>query len=271
MSTTPRLFQPIKIGDITLQHRLVLAPLTRWKATQLTQVPIIPLMKEYYSQRSSVPGSLLIAENAFVSSEAGGAFNTPGIWNDEQAHVWREITDRVHANGSYIFLQIRALGRTADPAALAAVDSSFSFVAPSPIPLSSRPTDVPRELSVNEIHAYVQWFGQAAKNAVDKAGFDGVEIHGANGFLVDQFIQDVSNQRADCYGGSIEARSRFGLEIVEAVANAVGGKRTAIRLSPWSPYLDMGMNDPIPQFSHFVSTLKRKHPDLAYLHSSSHG
>ncbi|KAF8057173.1 hypothetical protein FPV67DRAFT_1456400 [Lyophyllum atratum] len=265
-STPPLLFQPTKIGDITLQHRLVLAPLTRWKATKLTHVPIVPLMKEYYSQRSSVPGTLLIAESALIASKAGGYLNTPGIWNDEQASAWREITDKVHANGSYIFLQIRGLGRTADPAALAAEDFSFPLVAPSPIPLSSRPADIPRELIVDEIQEYVQLFAQAAKNAVEKAGFDGVEIHGANGYLVDQFLQDVSNHRTDGYGGSIDARSRFGLEVVDAVANAVGAKKTAIRLSPWGTFQDMGMDDPIPQFSHFVSVLRRRQPDLAYLH-----
>lgn len=220
----------------------------------------------YYSQRSTVSGTLLIAEATLIAAKAGGRYNIPGIWNNEQARAWREVTDQVHANKSYIFLQIRALGRTSDTEALAVEEPSFSYVAPSPIPLSSRPNDIPRELTFEEVHAYVQLFAQAAKNAVEKAGFDGVEIHGANGYLVDQFLQDVSNQRTDGYGGSVEARSRFAFETVDAIVNAVGPTRTAIRLSPWSPFLDMGMKDPIPQFSHLVSTLKERHPNLAYLH-----
>lgn len=264
--TAPRLFQPINIGDITLQHRLVLAPLTRYKSTKTAHVPIVPLMKEYYSQRSSILGTLVITEATFIAAKAGGYPNIPGIWSDDQAHAWKEVTDKVHANGSYIFLQLWALGRTADPTVLTSENASFSLVAPSPIPLSSQPTPVPQELTIEEVQEYVQLYAQAAKNAVERAGFDGVEIHGANGYLIDQFLQDVSNQRTDGYGGSIEARSRFGLEVVDAVANAVGEKRTAIRLSPWSPFQSMAMEDPIPQFSHFVSTLKRKHPNLAYLH-----
>ncbi|KAF8057172.1 hypothetical protein FPV67DRAFT_582237 [Lyophyllum atratum] len=264
--TSPLLFQPIKIGNIALQHRLVLAPLTRYKSTKSAHVPVVRLMKEYYSQRSSVPGSLLITEATFIAAKAGGYPNIPGIWSEEQTRAWKEVTDQVHANGSYIFLQLWALGRTADPTTLKSEDPSFSLVAPSPIPLSSNPDTIPRELTQEEIQEYVQLYAQAAKNAVEKAGFDGVEIHGANGYLIDQFLQDVSNHRTDSYGGSIEARSRFGLEVVDAVVSAVGAKRTAIRLSPWSPFQSMAMKDPIPQFSHFVSTLKWNHPDLAYLH-----
>ncbi|KAF5378543.1 hypothetical protein D9615_007071 [Tricholomella constricta] len=168
----------------------------------------------------------------------------------------------------YNFLLSAALdgGRTANPAVLSFEDPSLSLVAPSPIPLSSRPNIMPRELSIEEIQEYVILFAQAAKNAVEDAGFDGVEIHGANGYLVDQFLQDVSNQRVDDYGGSVEARSRFGLEVIDAVVNIVGEEKTAIRLSPWSPFQSMGMEDPITQFTHFVSTLKAKHPSLAYLH-----
>ncbi|GLB35701.1 putative nadh flavin oxidoreductase nadh oxidase [Lyophyllum shimeji] len=261
-----RLFQPITIGNAHLRHRVILAPLTRFKATKTTHIPIVPLVQEYYSQRSSVPGTLVITEATFIAAKAGGYYNIPGIWSDEQVHAWKQVTDAVHANGSYIFLQLWALGRTAEPDVLIAEDPSFSFVAPSSVPLSERPAPPPRELKLEEIQEYVQLYVQAAKNAVEKAGFDGVEIHGANGYLIDQFLQDVSNQRTDGYGGSIEARSRFGLEVVAAVANAVGEKKTAIRLSPWSPFQSMGMEDPIPQFSHFVSTLKRKHPNLAYLH-----
>jgi NADPH2 dehydrogenase len=147
-----------------------------------------------------------------------------------------QITDKVHANGSYIFLQLWALGRVADVEALKSDDPSLELVAPSPIPSPDSPSAIPKALTTSEIDEFVQLYAQAAKNAVFEAGFDGVEIHGANGYLIDQFLQDVSNQRTDAYGGSVERRSKFGLAVVDAVVNAVGAERTAIRLSPWSPY-----------------------------------
>ena len=118
-----------------------------------------------------------------------------------------------------------------------------------------------------EIKQYVRWYGEAAANAVHKAGFDGVELHGANGYLPDQFLQDVSNKRTDEYGGSIENRARFHLEIMDAIVTAVGPKRSAVRLSPWNTYQDMGMEDPVPQFSYLVEELKKRHPDLAFIHT----
>ncbi|RDB18242.1 putative inactive dehydrogenase EasA [Hypsizygus marmoreus] len=263
-ATTPKLFQPIRIGNITLSHRVVLAPLTRFKATKKSHIPVVPLVKEYYSQRSSTPGTLVITEATFIAAQAGGYANVPGIWSQDQIRAWKEVTTRVHENGSFIFLQLWAQGRAAQPDVLTSED--LSFVAPSPIPLSSRPTPIPRELTIAEIKEYVRLYAQAAKNAIHEAGFDGVEVHGANGYFVDQFLQDVSNQRSDEYGGSVEGRSKFPLEVVDAVVDAVGPERTAIRLSPWSKYQDMAMKDPVPQFSHFVSALKAKHPTLAYLH-----
>ncbi|KNZ71964.1 NADPH dehydrogenase 1 [Termitomyces sp. J132] len=261
--TTPRLFQPINVGTTKLQHRLVLAPLTRFRSTK-THVPVLPLVKEYYSQRSSTPGSLLITEATFIAAKAGGYHNVPGIWNDEQINAWKEVTDQVHANGSFIFVQLWALGRAADPDILSS--EGHPFVAPSPIAIASKPTPLPRELTIDEIQEYTSLYVKAAKNAVEKAGFDGVEIHGANGYIVDQFLQERSNQRSDQYGGSIQARSKFGLDVVDAVVEAIGAERTAIRLSPWSTFQDMGSDDPIPQFSYFVSTLKARHPHMAYLH-----
>jgi len=263
-STTPLLLQPVKIGRLQLAHRVVLAPLTRLRSSKTSHVPANPLVKEYYSQRGSVPGTLLITEATFIASKAGGYSNIPGIWSEEQIKAWKEVTDQVHRNGSYIYLQLWALGRTADPAVLASEDPSHVLVGASPIPVSGRPA--PKELTIEEIREFVRLYAQAAKNAVRKAGFDGAEIHGANGYLIDQFLQDVSNQRTDEYGGSIEKRSKFGLEVVKAVSDAIGEDRTAIRLSPWSPFLSMRMEDPIPQFSYFVSELKEKHPNLAYLH-----
>ncbi|KAG6877683.1 hypothetical protein C0993_005103 [Termitomyces sp. T159_Od127] len=221
-------------------------------------------MKEYYSQRSSTPGSLLISEATIIAPRAGGDKNCPGIWSSEQVSCWKEITDQVHDNGCYIFMQLWALGRAAFPDVLAS--EGHPYVAPSSIPLSSRPSPPPRELTADEIKEYVHWYAQAAKNAVENAGFDGVEIHAANGYLIDQFLQSGSNQRSDEYGGSIEARSKFGLDVIDAVVEAVGAERTAVRLSPWCPWQDMCKEDPTAQFSYFISKLKSHHPNIAFLH-----
>ena len=196
-----------------------------------------------------------------------------------------QIVDAVHAKGSYIYLQIWALGRAARPALLHKEFPDYPYVAASPIPLSEHPDDVPRELTqdgtlrhiltvlVNdadrlpiEIKDYGRWFGEAAANAVHKAGFDGVEIHGANGYLIDQFLQDVSNKRTDAYGGSVENRARFALEVLDSVTSAIGQTKTAIRLSPWSKYQDQRMDDPIPQFTYAVDQIKQRYPNLAFLH-----
>ncbi|KAG6873595.1 hypothetical protein C0995_013968 [Termitomyces sp. Mi166 len=259
----PLLFQPVKIGTMTLQHRIVLAPLTRYRASK-SHVPILPLMKEYYSQRSSTPCTLLISEANVIAPQAGGNNNCPGIWSREQASCWKEITDQVHANGCYIYIQLWSLGRAALFDVLAS--EGYPYVAPSPIPLSSKPSPPPRELTTDEVKEYVHLYAQAARNAVEHAGFDGVEIHAGNGYLIDQFLQSSSNQRSDEYGGSIEARSKFGLDLVDAVVEAVGAERTAVRLSPWCPWQDMCKEDPTAQFSHFVSELKAHHPNLAFLH-----
>ncbi|TFK66462.1 NADH:flavin oxidoreductase/NADH oxidase [Pluteus cervinus] len=236
MSSQPKLFQPIKVGDITLQHRLVLAPLTRTRSDRATLAPIFHLVKPYYEQRASTPGTLLITEATSIAAKAARFPNAPGIYSQEQIDAWKQLGD-------------------------------YSIVGASSIPTSPETATVtPHALTKPEIQEYIQLFAQAAKNAVLGAGFDGVEIHGAHGFLVDQFLQDVSNDRTDEYGGSIENRSRFALEVVDAVVGAVGPQRSAIRLSPWATVQDMGMKDPIPQFTHVVSEIKQRHPDLAYIH-----
>ncbi|KAF9002764.1 hypothetical protein BDQ17DRAFT_1356769 [Cyathus striatus] len=260
---TNALFKPIKVGAIELQHRVVLAPLTRIRAGKNSHIPTLPLMKEYYNQRASRPGTLVITEGTLIAAQAAGRDNVPGIWSQDQINAWKEITDSIHTSNSFVFLQIRALGRAATPTTLES--KGYPYVAPSPIAYKSRPTPVPRELTLSEIHEYTNLFAQAARNARE-AGCDGVELHGANGYLLDQFLQDVSNQRSDEYGGSIENRSRFGLEVISAVVEAIGAERVGIRLSPWSKFQDMRMENPIPQFSHFVSSLKKAHPDLAYIH-----
>ena len=176
-----------------------------------------------------------------------------------------QIVDAVHANGSYIFLQLWALGRTADVEVLKAEDPNFELVGPSAIPMPpSNPT--PRPLTIDEIKSYVQWHADAADRAVNQAGFDGIELHFANGYLPDQFLQDVTNQRTDEYGGSNENRARFPLEIIEAVSKVIGEDRVGFRISPWNVWQGMRMEDPTPGFAYFVSQAKERFPDLAYLH-----
>ncbi|KAI1139117.1 hypothetical protein F5Y05DRAFT_412219 [Hypoxylon sp. FL0543] len=253
-----RLLQPLKVGDLQLSHRIVMAPLTRFRADE-QHVPL-PIAEEYYAQRASVPGSLLIAEATFISKRAGGYSNVPGIWSPEQIGAWRKITDAVHRKGSYIFLQLWALGRVAVPSV--AQSEGFEVVSPSPVALNAGDPP-PKELDGDGIQGFVDDYRQAAWNAME-AGFDGVEIHGAGGYLIDQFTQDNCNQRADEYGGSIENRSRFILEVVRAVVEAVGPGRVGVRLSPWQRFQGMRIEDPIPQFTHVITELR--HIGLAYLH-----
>ncbi|KAF8754791.1 oxidoreductase [Rhizoctonia solani] len=254
----PKLFQPLQIGDITLQHRVILAPLTRFRANK--EHVHQDIAAEYYEQRAEVPGTLLITEATFIAAEAGGYNNVPGIWSDEQIQAWKNVVDRVHAKGSYIYLQLWAIGRAAEPDVIHA--EGYPYVSSSPTLLEGR-SEVPQELTKEDIKRYVGLYVQAAKNAVHKAGFDGVEIHAANGYLPEQFLQDTCNQRTDEYGGSIENRARFVLEITDAVVEAVGVKKTGIRFSPWSR---MRMKDPIPTFSYVLRELLKRHPDLAYVH-----
>ncbi|KAJ7256180.1 FMN-linked oxidoreductase [Mycena haematopus] len=262
-----KLFQPISLGDVLLEHRIVMAPLTRFRADE-KHVPLSHV-REYYSQRASVPGTLLITEATFIAARAGGFKHVPGIWSEEQIAAWKQITDSVHAQGSFIYLQLWALGRAALPSELNAEDPSFPYVSASDIPLRERPdTEIrPRPLSVQEIREYPELYATAASNAVHKAGFDGVEIHSANGYLLDQFLQDVSNVRADEYGGSPENRCRFPLEVVDAVVAAVGPKKTGIRISPWNTYQDMGMEHPKPTFAYLVGQILERHPEFAYIHA----
>ncbi|KAJ8507389.1 hypothetical protein ONZ45_g10252 [Pleurotus djamor] len=261
--STSKLFQPIKVGRVTLQHRVALAPLTRNRSTK-EQVPILPLVSEYYSQRGSTPGTLLITEATIIAPPAGGYDFVPGVWSVDQITAWKKITDAVHAKGSFIYLQLWALGRAAHPNVLEA--QNLPYVSASDIPLSYQPIPPPRPLTVAEIKDYVQLFAKAASNAVNLAGFDGVELHGANGYLIDQFLQDVTNHRTDEYGGSVEKRAQFGLEVLDAVTKEIGADRTAIRISPWGQYQEMRMKDPKPTFSYFVTQVTERFPDLAYLH-----
>jgi len=254
------LFTPIRVGNMQLQHRIAMAPLTRNRAYE-DHTPS-EMAITYYGQRASFPGTLLITEGTWIAKQASGYNNVPGIYNEKQIAAWKKITDAVHAKGSFIYCQLWALGRTADAKTLNSY--GYDVISPSDIPLKDGGAK-PRPLTKEEIKTWVGYYAQAAKNAVE-AGFDGVEIHGANGYLVDQFIQDVVNNRTDEYGGSIENRCRFALEVAEAVSNAVGQERTGIRLSPWSQFNDMRMEDPIPTFSYLAQQLKERLPNFAYLH-----
>ncbi|KAJ5753588.1 uncharacterized protein N7511_007741 [Penicillium nucicola] len=249
---------PVRIGNLDLQHRVVLAPLTRIRADD-EHVPL-DLAREYYAQRASVPGTLLISEGTFISARAGGTANVPGIWSDAQIKQWKTITDAVHARGSYIFCQLWALGRAANPEVLA--KTGDHVISSGNIPMSES-APVPKALTEEEIPIWINDYATAAKNAI-AAGFDGVEIHGANGYLADQFLQDTANNRTDKWGGSIENRSRFGLEVAKAVSEAVGPERTGYRISPWSTFQGMRMKDFHDQFAHLATGLGKL--NLAYLH-----
>ncbi|KAL8792402.1 MAG: hypothetical protein Q9195_005016 [Heterodermia aff. obscurata] len=235
-----------------------MGPMTRFRADD-SHVPL-PFVAEYYAQRASVPGTLLITEATFIAPQASGYDNVPGIWSAEQIAAWKKTTDAVHAKGSFIYMQLWALGRTARPDVLKR-ETDLDVKSASDLPFEGGPKPTP--MTEEEIWDYVRLYKQAALNAVE-AGFDGVEIHGANGYLIDQFLQDVSNNRTDSWGGSVEKRARFGLEVAKAVVDAVGAERTGIRLSPFSTFMGMKMADPKEQFSYFVGELKKL--KLSYLH-----
>ncbi|KAH9031919.1 hypothetical protein EDB85DRAFT_1303051 [Lactarius pseudohatsudake] len=257
----PNLFQPIQVGTANLQHRVVLPPMKRARAGERYVLGELGL--KYYKQRTSTPGTLAITEGAVIALRAGGDTNVPGIWSDEQIAAWKSITDAVHANGSFIYLQLWSLGRVALGDVLRK-DGDYEVVGASAIPLEGYET--PRPLTVAEIKEYVQLYATAAENAVLKAGFDGVEIQSAGGFLPDQFLQTVSNTRTDEYGGSLENRLRFVLEVTEAVVKAVGANKVGIRISPYLKERGMGMPDPIPTYTKLVTSIRDSYPDFAYLH-----
>ncbi|CRG90018.1 hypothetical protein PISL3812_07059 [Talaromyces islandicus] len=257
------LFKPLKVGRVELAHRIAMAPLTRFRADD-NHVPILPMVADYYTQRAAVPGTLLVTEATLVSAQAGTYASIPGIYTREQIDAWRQITDSVHARGSYIYLQIWALGRTAN-LELVRKESGredAQLVSSSDVPLGQNPA--PRPLTEAEIQQYIQDFATASRNAVELAGFDGVEIHGANGYLIDQFTKEVANKRTDRWGGSIENRSRFALEITKAVVDAIGADRTGIRLSPFGTFQEMEVDDPRPQYTYLAQQLAGF--KLAYVH-----
>lgn len=260
------LFDSLRIGDIEIANRIIMAPLTRSRANDGDGVQP-EFVAEYYAQRAS--GGLLITEATNVSAMAKGYVRTPGIYSQDQIASWRKVTDAVHAKGGKIFMQIFHTGRIALPDFL---PDNAQPVAPSAVAAAGQNyTDteglkdhvVPRELSFDEIEAIVQDYATAAMNAIE-AGFDGVEIHGANGYLIQQFLSTNVNLRTDDYGGSIENRSRFLFEIVEAVTGAIGAERTGLRLSPGGEFNDIKEADAEELYAYVVERLNN-YP-LAYLH-----
>lgn len=242
------LFTPFTLGAVPLPNRIVMAPMTRSRAAQPGNVPT-DLMAEYYAQRASA--GLIVTEATQISPQGQGYSFTPGIHSADQIAGWRKVTDAVHAKGGRIFLQLWHVGRMSHdsfhpdgkpvaPSALAP-DASVWVVDAATGQGGMVPSPVPRALTVAEIADVVADYGRAARNAVD-AGFDGVELHAANGYLIDQFLRNTSNQRSDAYGGSVENRIRFALEVFDAVAAQIGADRVGIRISPF--ITQRGMNDP---------------------------
>lgn len=261
-----KLLTPVRIGNMDLHHRIAMAPLTRLRADSHHVQQGLAI--EYYTQRASTPGTLLIAEATLISAAHAGIPHGPGIWTAAQIAGWKDITNAVHAKGCSIVCQLVAPGRAADASEL--LKSGFDLLSSSAIPMSgSGFTDTkvkaptPRAMTSSEIQNCVQDFAQAAANAVE-AGFDGIEIHGANGYLVDQFTQDTCNTRTDAWGGSIAKRARFGIEIARACAERIGKEKVGFRVSPWSPFQNMLMAEPVPTFSYLAEQLKKL--GLAYLH-----
>ncbi|KAH7064546.1 NADH:flavin oxidoreductase/NADH oxidase [Macrophomina phaseolina] len=254
-----KLFTPMRICNVDLKHRIVMAPLTRFR-NDASHVPL-PMAVEYYRQRASVPGTLIISEATQISSRFGGVPHAPGIQTPEQITRWKEIVDAVHASGCAIVCQLWAPGRAADPKTLEA-EGGHPFLSASAVPMEEG-AQVPREMTEEEILDCIHDFGVAARNAIE-AGFDGVEIHGANGYLVDQFLQDTCNKRADAWGGNVEKRAKFALEVTKNVVEAAGLNKVGIRLSPFSTFQGMRMQDPVPQFTHLIERLRDM--KLAYLH-----
>jgi len=263
------LFSPLPLGTLILPNRMVMAPLTRNRASR-EGVPG-PLNAEYYRQRASA--GLLISEATCISPEGVGYPFTPGIWNDAQVAGWRLVTDAVHGAGGRIYCQLWHVGRVSHPdlqpggalpvapSAIAPAGEAFTYE-------GAKPFVTPRALGIDELPGIVAAYRQAARNAL-AAGFDGVEVHAANGYLLDEFLRDGSNQRTDAYGGGVDARARLLLEVLGEVCAALGAERVGVRLSPVQPFNDMRDSDPRGTFTRVVQWLDTL--GLAYLHVTEMG
>jgi N-ethylmaleimide reductase len=264
------LYLPLQLGAVRMKHRVVMAPLTRSRSLQPNSVPG-DLMLEYYSQRAS-EGGFIISEATNISLTGRGWFGAPGLYSEEQVLGWRKVVDAVHARGGIMFAQLWHTGRVshvqltggATPVT-ASVDATFWQ---NPNQLTSTPTgwiqpSPHRALDVSEIPSVIEDYRRAAQYA-KQAGFDGVELHGANGYLIDQFLQDGSNKRTDRYGGSIENRLRLALEVIEAMVSVWGGSRVGMRIGPEGTFNAMSDTDSVSLFNHLAEALNPF--NLAYLH-----
>ncbi|WP_026731708.1 alkene reductase [Fischerella sp. PCC 9605] len=264
MNASINLLSSYKMDDLELPNRIVMAPLTRNRAGE-GNVPH-ELNAEYYAQRASA--GLIITEATQVSPQGQGYPYTPGIHSPEQVAGWRLVTDAVHQQGGRIFLQLWHVGRISHPdlqpdGALPVAPSAITPKGEAATYEGMKPFVTPRALETSEIPGIVEQYRQGAENAL-AAGFDGVEIHGANGYLIDQFLRDGTNQRTDEYGGSIENRTRFLVEVTEAVTGVWSAKRVGVRLSPSGTFNDMHDSNPLETFGYAAQALNQF--DLAYLH-----
>lgn len=261
-----KLLSGLQLGDVLLTNRVIMAPLTRMRAKQPGNVPFA-LNAEYYAQRARA--GLIISEATQISPQGQGYPATPGIYSPDQVKGWKLVTDGVHENGGKIFLQLWHVGRIShssfQPDGGAPV--SASAIAPSgktfTMDWKQVPYETPRALETFELPALVADYAKAAQNAKE-AGFDGIEVHGANGYLLDQFLQDGTNKRTDVYGGSIENRARLLLEVVDAVVAVWGKGRVGVRLSPYGTFNDMSDSNPVALFSYVLDQLSVR--GIAYAH-----
>ncbi len=261
------LLDTLKIGDHTLKNRIIMAPLTRMRSTQPGDVPN-ELNAKYYAQRAGA--GLIISEATQISPQGKGYPATPGIYSSQQITGWKLVTKAVHDQGGKIFAQLWHVGRISHQSLQP--DNKLP-VAPSAIPAKNSGTydvnwkpvaiETPKALEISEIKSIVEDYKQATLNAIE-AGFDGVELHSANGYLLDQFLQDGSNQRSDIYGGSIENRCRLTLEILQEISKIIGSQKVGIRLSPYGTFNDMRDSDPIALFSYLIGKIDEL--NIAYIH-----
>ena len=253
----PTLFDPIQMGELSLRNRIVMSPLTRSRSG-VERVPG-PLVVEYYRQRAAA--GLIVSEATAVTPMGVGYADTPGIWNDEQVAGWKKVTDAVHAAGGLMVLQLWHVGRISHPIFLdGATPVSASAVQPAGTVSLVRPkTDyvTPRALTLDEIAEVIEAYRKGAENA-KRAGFDGVELHGANGYLLDQFLQDKVNQRTDDYGGSIENRARLMLEAVDAAISVWGPGRVGLHLAHRADSHDMGDSDLSATFTYVAKAMRER-------------
>ncbi len=264
MNKIPPLLQPIRVGKYMLKNRVVMAPLTRRRATG-DHIPT-PIMKTYYEQRANA--GLIVAEATNISPQAVGYMKSPGIFNKAQVEAWKPVTRAVHDRSGLIFLQLWHVGRISHPllqpgGQLPVSASAIGVDGEVLTPEGRKKHVVPRALETEEIPGIVDDYRKAAINAME-AGFDGVEIHGANGYLPDQFLHDGSNKRKDHYGGSIENRCRFVLEVTDACCRAIGRDKVGIRLSPSGIYKGMYDSNPVELYEYLITQLDQY--NLAYLH-----